>query len=66
MRTTTSRNEATNSKLTATLPELMAMLGVGRQTAEQIANASGASIKVGRRRLFIVPKIEAYLNRISQ
>lgn len=61
-RTTIFQNE---SKLTATLPQLMEMLGTGRSTAEKIAAASGAGIQIGRRRVFLLSRIEKYLEQIA-
>lgn len=51
--------------ITVDLPHLCAMLNTGRWTAERIAEEAGASIKIGNRRLYIVAKIQAYLNSIS-
>lgn len=47
------------------LPELMAKLGCGRCTAEKIAAAAGAKIKIGRRTLYHVGKIEKYLETLA-
>ena len=43
----------------------MARLNSGRQTAETVAAAAGAKIKVGRRTLYHVGKIEAYLDKLA-
>lgn len=64
MRKTTQRE--TDMKLTTDLPGLMAMLGAGRQTAVQIAEEAGAGFKVGRRRLYLVSKVEQYLEGLTQ
>ena len=51
--------------MTIGLPELMARLNSGRRTAETVAAAAGAKIKVGRRTLYHVGKIEAYLDKLA-
>lgn len=45
---------------------LQTMLGVGRKTAVEIATAAGARIQVGRRVLYNVNKVQAYLDEISE
>lgn len=55
----------TGEVITIGLPELMARLNSGRQTAETVAAAAGAKIKIGRRTLYNVGKIEAYLNQLA-
>lgn len=47
------------------LPGLRAMLTCGRTTAERIAKAAGAEIKIGGRRLYNVEKVRRYLDTIS-
>ncbi len=44
---------------------LMDMLSVGRNTAMKIAEAAGATIKIGRRRLYNVSKIQSYMDARS-
>ena len=46
--------------------ELQAMLCVGRKTAVEIGSAAGARIQVGRRVLWNVKKVQAYLDEISE
>jgi hypothetical protein len=55
----------TDNKITVDINGLMGMLSVGRQTAEQIATAAGAGLKVGRRKLYRVDKITAYLDELQ-
>ena len=55
----------TSKKLTVTLPELQAMLNCGRCSATKIADAAGAKIKIGRRTLYHVGKVEKYLDSIT-
>lgn len=46
--------------------ELQSMLSCGRVTAIQIGNNAGARIQIGRRVLWNVRKINAYLDSISE
>lgn len=55
----------TGEVITIGLPELMARLNSGRQTAETVAAAAGAKIKIGRRTLYHVGKIERYLDQLA-
>ena len=60
------RAPATGDALVIALPELMAKLSCGRCTAEKVAAAAGAKIKIGRRTLYHVGKIEAYLDQLAE
>jgi hypothetical protein len=40
---------------------LMSYLKVGRNKAMQIGEESGAKVKIGRRNLYIISKIDAYI-----
>ena len=60
------RKAGTGAVITIGLPELMARLNSGRQTAEKVADAAGAKIKIGRRTLYHVGKIEAYLEQLAE
>ena len=62
---TKERKAETGEVLTVGLPELMARLNSGRKTAEQVAAAAGAKIKIGRRTLYHVGKIETYLDKLA-
>ena len=62
---TKERKPETGGVMTIGLPELMARLNSGRRTAETVAAAAGAKIKVGRRTLYHVGKIEAYLDQLA-
>lgn len=52
--------------LTVDISGLMEMLGTGKVTAAQIGQAAGATMKVGRRRLYYVPKIREYLKTLTE
>lgn len=65
MNATTKNNENT-SKLAWSMAELQQALSCGRSTAEKIGTAAGARMKIGKRVLYNVKKIEEYLNSISE
>lgn len=66
MRYTKERKPETGGAITVGLPELMARLNTGRRTAENVAVAAGAKIKIGKRTLYHVGKIEAYLEQLAE
>ena len=59
-------NIPTASKMCIDTAELQQMLCAGRKTAIQIGTAAGARIKVGRRIMWNVKKISAYLDQITE
>ena len=64
MRKTT--NTETENKITVDINGLQAMLSIGRNTAAEIGEKAGAVIRVGRRKLYNVRKIEEYMNKLSE
>lgn len=54
-----------SNRLTVDTKELQAMFGCGRETAIKIGLNSNARLKVGRRVLWNVEKIQQYLNQVS-
>lgn len=46
--------------------KLREMLNCGRSTAEKIANDAGARVKIGKRVLWNVKKIDEHLEKISK
>ena len=46
--------------------ELPALLGCGQATADRIAREAGARIKVGKRTLVLLAKIEQYLQETAE
>lgn len=56
----------TPNKLAVDLNELRAMLSLGRNNAAELGEKAGAVIRVGRRKLYNVKKIERYINTISE
>ncbi|MCR5810981.1 MAG: hypothetical protein K6G34_06225 [Lachnospiraceae bacterium] len=62
---TKERKPENGDTITIGLTELMARLNTGRPTAERIAVAAGAKIKIGKRTLYHVGKIESYLEQLA-
>ncbi len=50
-----------NNKITVDINELQGMLSVGRNTALRIGEEANAVVRIGRRKLYNVEKIEAYM-----
>ena len=57
-----TKNFETDNKMTVDINGLRAMLSVGRKSAEDIGRNANALIKVGRRNLYSVKKIQAYID----
>lgn len=55
-------NNIVNWPITVNIAQLKAMLGCGTQTANKVAKEAGAVIRLGRRVLYSVPKIERYID----
>ena len=56
----------TPTKITVDIKNLQGMLGVGRATAEKVGKEAHAVIKVGRRTLYNVARIENYMDGLSK
>lgn len=54
-----------HQKITVTTEELQAMLSCGRKTAVDIGTLAGARVQIGKRVLWNVEKVNAYINLIS-
>ena len=52
--------------LCVTMPELMASMHCGRHTAEETALKAGAKIKIGRRCLYNINKIQEYIDIVGE
>ena len=65
MNATRKMNNAGRKK-TVDTAGLQEMLSSGRKTAVEIGTAAGARIQVGRRVLWNVDKVQAYLDVISE
>lgn len=57
---------ATEKKLAVDTKELQEMLGCGRFTAYEIGTQAGARMQLGKRVLWNVNKVKAYLDCISE
>ena len=53
---------STVERITVDIKQLTEMLSVGRNTALDIAEESGAGIKFGRRKLYSVERIKDYMS----
>lgn len=56
----------TVERITVDIKELTEMLSVGRNTALAIAEEAGAGIKFGRRKLYSVERIKAYMDEQAE
>lgn len=56
----------TNNNMAVGIDQLQAMLGVGKNTADKIGKDAGAVIHIGRRKLFNVSKVQAYLDQAAE
>ena len=55
-----------NEKILVDLKGLMTLCSCGRIAAEKIAEQSQAVIRVGRRKLYNLEKIKAYINSVEE
>lgn len=55
----------TTERVTVDIETLQKMLCIGKQNAYKIAEEADAVISIGRRKLFNVKKIQAYMDSIS-
>lgn len=51
--------------ITVDINGLQAFLSTGRASAEQIASDAKAVVRVGRRKLYLIGKIEDYIENLS-
>ena len=56
----------TSHKMAVDISQLQSMLCCGRKTALKIGTDANAVFRIGKRLLFNVEKIQAYLNKISE
>ena len=64
-----ARNKLADTNITPVtidIHTLMAMLGVGRNTALKLADEAGASLHIGTRKLYNVDKIKAYIDKLTE
>ena len=65
MRATMIKNDVKPEVKLVDLDGLKTVLSCGRSTAIQIAENAGASVKIGRRRLYNLAKIQKFLDDIA-
>lgn len=61
-----TRETECNNKISVDLLGLQEMLSVGRGTAERIGSEAGAIIRIGRRKLYNVKKVERYMEQLAE
>ena len=61
-----TRTTDTEKKIMVDINELQGMLSVGMQSAATIGTAAGAVVRIGRRKLYRVDKVEAYINKLNE
>lgn len=61
----TKHSDAAN-RLAVDINELAAMLSCGKATARKIGEGAGAKIRIGRRVLYSISKIEDYIENLSE
>lgn len=54
-----------STRMCVTRTELPELLGCGQYTADKISRKAGARIKVGKRVLVYLPKLEEYLKEVT-
>lgn len=60
-----TNDHETDQKITVDIATLQQMLCVGRTTAEQIGRNAEAVCYVGRRKLYFIPKITAFMETLA-
>ena len=61
-----TNTQPTNERIAVDIDTLQTMLSIGRNNAYRIAEDAGAVITIGRRKLFNVKKVQAYMDSISE
>ena len=65
MRKTTQTEIECVNKIMVDIVGLQSLLSCGMVTARDIAEKANASVKIGKRRLYNVEKIKAYINEMG-
>lgn len=55
-----------DAKITVDINGLQNMLSVGKNTAYKIGEEAGAVVRLGKRKLYIVSKVESYISRKNE
>ncbi len=66
MRATKRTEGAKAEKILVDIHELQEMLSVGMQSAAAIGTEAGAVVRIGRRKLYRVDKIKAYIDQLTE
>ena len=64
MNCTMKRASDYENMITVDIVGLMTLLSCGRLTAKNVADQAGASIKIGKRRLYNVQKVREYISQV--
>lgn len=62
----TNKIKADSNSMAVDINGLKELLGVGKYTANKIGKDAGAVFYVGRRKLFILSKVQAYLDQAAE
>ena len=54
-----------DNKITVDITGLQAMLSIGKNTAAALGEEAGAVVRIGRRKLYNVQKIQQYINSMG-
>lgn len=65
MRKTKQYEQKSIQPLAVSITDLAGSCGCGKATARKIGEAAGAKITIGRRVLYSVPKVQAYLEKMA-
>jgi len=66
MNATQKDNTNASDRVAVDIKELQSMLCIGRVSAEKIGEQAQAVIKIGRRKLYNVERVKAYIESISK
>ena len=64
MRETKSSGHLDGRRLAVNTEDLALMLGCGKSTAVKVGEKAGAKLKIGKRVLWSIPRVELYLETI--
>lgn len=56
----------TDHKITVDIDGLQAMLSLGKNSCYEIGEKAGAVVRIGRRKLYNVAKVQAYIDCITE
>ena len=62
----TNRVKSDSNSIAVDINGLQELLGVGKCTANKIGKEAGAVFYVGKRKLFVVSKVQAFLDQVSE